>query len=85
MSTTNPTPAAYILWNTFNRSHWTIAASGSFVDCLKSYKELVGDDGVGYEISTNEIVDSWDNEVSGFHFDTYADGTTLTIPITPSH
>lgn len=36
----------------------------------------------GYEIHANEIKDSWNNPITGIHYDTYMDGSTDSRPMT---
>lgn len=74
--TTRP---AYILWDISNRKNWQIAARGTREECETAMQELMFE---GLEIHANEIKDSWNNEVSKIHYDTYMDGTIECRPMT---
>jgi hypothetical protein len=79
MTTTSSTPPLYIVWNTTDRKHMYIAEQGTLEECQRALDYLGYED---HEICANQIIDSWDNEVNGWHFDTWADGTTTRKPLT---
>lgn len=66
---TRPT---HILWAVYDRHHWSIAFTGTHEECEKEQSEM----GEGYEIHANEVRDSWNNAVTGIHYDTYMDNST---------
>lgn len=71
----------HILWATHNRNHWERAFTGTLEDCKNELNEL-SSDGYGYEIHPNEIKDSWNNPVTGIHYDAYMDDSTESRPMT---
>lgn len=68
----------FLLWDVTNRNHWQIAARGTYEECQAALIAF----GDGYEIHANEIKDTWNNVVTGMHFDTFMDDTSDMRPMT---
>lgn len=75
--------AEYILLAENNFHEITVVANGSKQECETIMSQLI-DKGfpVSYEIRENTIRRSWDNPITGKHYDLYQDGYEETRPMT---